>query len=159
MTIDINNESGESADTAGLVSLARFVLDELRIHPLSELSIVLVDAQTMTSYHEKFMGEPGPTDVLSFPMDELRAPSDGEEAPEGLLGDVVLCPTVTAAQAEEHGRTPDQEAEYLLVHGILHLLGHDHAEPEEKAEMFGLHHRLMDAWQQERDNRGGRAPQ
>lgn len=157
MTIDINNEAEEAADTAGLVALARFVLDELRIHPLAELSILLVDAETMTSYHEKFMGEPGPTDVLSFPMDELRPPGDGEEPPEGLLGDIVLCPTVTAAQAAEHGRTPDQEAEYLLVHGILHLLGHDHAEPQEKAEMFGLHHKLMAAWETERSVRGGQA--
>lgn len=162
MTIEINNESGQPADTSSLVAMARFVLDELRIHPLAELSIVLVDAETMTSYHEKFMGEPGPTDVLSFPMDELRPPGENEEPPEGLLGDIVLCPEVTTAQAAEHNRTPDQEAEYLLVHGILHLLGHDHAEPEEKAVMFGLHHRLMDAWQTERSLRatkGGRTEQ
>ncbi len=162
MTIEINNESGQPADTSGLVAIARFVLDELRIHPLAELSIVLVDVETMTSYHEKFMDEPGPTDVLSFPMDELRPPREHEEPPEGLLGDIVLCPEVTAAQAAEHHRTPDQEAEYLLVHGILHLLGHDHAEPEEKAVMFGLHHKLMDAWATERSLRaakGGRTEQ
>src|SRR5690606_15299364 len=110
MTIEINNESGLPADTSGLVAIARFVLDELRIHPLAELSIVLVDVDTMTSYHEKFMGEPGPTDVLSFPMDELRPPGENEEPPEGLLGDIVLCPEVTTAQAAEHNRTPDQEA-------------------------------------------------
>ena len=154
MTIDINNESGVEADTAGLVALARFVLDELRIHPLAELSIVLVDEATMTAYHEKFMDEPGPTDVLSFPMDELRPPSDEDEPPEGLLGDVVLCPSVTAVQAADHGRTADEEAEYLLVHGILHLLGFDHAEPEEKAEMFDLHHKLLAVWGTERSTRG-----
>ena len=154
MTIDINNESGVEADTAGLVAVARFVLDELRIHPLAELSIVLVDEPTMTSYHEKFMDEPGPTDVLSFPMDELRPPSDEDEPPEGLLGDVVLCPAVTAVQAADHGRTADQEAEYLLVHGILHLLVFDHAEPDEKAEMFALHHKLLAAWDTERSTRG-----
>ncbi|MFW6599271.1 rRNA maturation RNase YbeY [Propionibacteriaceae bacterium Y2011] len=153
MSIDLNNESGVDADTAGLVALGRFVLDELRIHPLAELSILLVDEETMAAYHERYMGEPGPTDVLSFPMDELRPPADDDEPVEGLLGDVVLCPTVTARQAAEHGRTPDQEAEYLLVHGILHLLGFDHAEPEEKAEMFGLHHRLMAAWDTERSTR------
>ncbi|MFX4272772.1 rRNA maturation RNase YbeY [Propionibacteriaceae bacterium Y1685] len=153
MSIDINNESGLEADTSGLVSLARFVLDELRIHPQSELSILLVDEDTMSDYHVKWMDEPGPTDVLSFPMDELRPPSDADEPPEGLLGDVVLCPAVTARQAAEHGRTPDQEAEYLLVHGILHLLGFDHAEPAEKAEMFGLKDKLLAAWDTERSTR------
>lgn len=151
MTVDINNESGVEVDETGLVSLATFVLGELRIHPMAELSVVLVDEATMSAYHEKYMNEPGPTDVLSFPMDELRPPSDGEEAPAGLLGDVVLCPTITAAQAAEHGREPDEEAEYLLVHGILHLVGFDHGTPEEKAEMFGLKDRLLAAWAQHQD--------
>lgn len=144
--IDLNNESGVEVDEQRLVKLARFVLNELRIHPQAELSILLVDEATMADYHERFMGLPGPTDVLSFPMDELRPPNDGDEPPLGLLGDVVLCPTVTAAQAVEHDRTPEAEADYLLVHGILHLLGHDHAEPEEKAVMFGLNDRLVAAW-------------
>jgi len=153
VSIDINNESGIEADTSGLVAIARFALDELRIHPLAELSILLVDEETMAAYHVQYMDEEGPTDVLSFPMDELRPPSDDEDPPEGLLGDVVLCPAVTARQAAENNRTPDEEAEYLLVHGILHLLGYDHAEPEEKAEMFGLHDRLMAAWDTERSTR------
>ena len=105
MTVDINNESGLEADSPGLVRLATFALDQLRIHPLAELSILLVDEDTMSAYHEKYMGEPGPTDVLSFPMDELRPPNDDEEPPAGLLGDIVLCPAVTARQAREHGRT------------------------------------------------------
>nr|BAH90078.1 hypothetical protein [uncultured bacterium]BAH90113.1 hypothetical protein [uncultured bacterium] len=151
MTVDINNESGVEVDETGLVSLATFVLDQLRIHPMAELSVVLVDEATMSAYHEKYMNEPGPTDVLSFPMDELRPPSDDEEPPAGLLGDVVLCPTITSAQAAEHGREPDEEAEYLLVHGILHLVGFDHGTPEEKAEMFGLKDRLLAAWAQHRD--------
>lgn len=146
MSIDINNESGLDADSQGLVRLATFALDQLRIHPQAELSILLVDEETMSAYHEKYMGEPGPTDVLSFPMDELRPPDDGEEPPEGLLGDIVLCPSVTSRQAAAHGRTADAEAEYLLVHGLLHLLGFDHAEPTEKAEMFGLKDKIIAAW-------------
>lgn len=146
MTVDINNESGLEADCPGLVRLATFALDQLRIHPQAELSILLVDEQTMSSYHEKYMGEPGATDVLSFPMDELRPPGDGEEPPEGLLGDIVLCPAVTRRQAAEHGRSAEAEAEYLLVHGLLHLLGYDHAAPEEKAEMFGLKDTILAAW-------------
>lgn len=146
--IDINNESGMSADEQGLVRLAAFALDELRIHPQSDLSILLVDETTMENYHVRFMDLPGPTDVLSFPMDEMRAPIQGEEPPRGLLGDIVLCPAVTQRQAAENGRRPDEEAEYLLVHGLLHLLGHDHAEPEEKAVMFGLNDRIIAAWNQ-----------
>ncbi|MBK7820554.1 MAG: rRNA maturation RNase YbeY [Tessaracoccus sp.] len=145
--IDINNESGVAADELGLVSLARFALEQLRIHPQADLSILLVDETTMADYHERFMDLPGPTDVMSFPMDELRAPADDEEAPLGLLGDIVLCPTVTARQAAENGREPDAEAEYLLIHGLLHLLGHDHAEPDEKAIMFGLNDKIIAAWE------------
>jgi probable rRNA maturation factor len=150
MTVDLNNESGLPADGPGLVRLATFALDQLRIHPLAELSVVLVDEATMSAYHQKYMGEPGPTDVLSFPMDELRPPDDDEDPPAGLLGDIVLCPAVTARQAQEHGRTAEAEAEYLLVHGLLHLLGFDHAEPDEKTEMFTLKDTILARWAGER---------
>lgn len=144
--IELNNESGVEVDTKRLIQLATFALDLLRIHPEAELSVLLVDVDTMTAYHRKFMDEPGPTDVLSFPMDELRAPDPDEEPPLGLLGDIVLCPTVTAAQAAEGGRTPEEEADYLLIHGLLHLLGHDHAEPGEKKAMFDLNDKIIAAW-------------
>lgn len=153
MSIDISNESGTEADNAALVRLASFALDQLRIHPLAELSILLVDEDTMSAYHEKYLGESGPTDVLSFPMDELRAPTDGDEPPVGLLGDIVLCPAVTKRQAQEHQRSADEEAEYLLVHGLLHLLGYDHATPDEHAEMFGLTDKIVSAWAQQRPDR------
>lgn len=144
--IDVNNESGVEVDTQRLVQLAAFALDLLRIHPEAELSILLVDEETMSAYHVKFMDEPGPTDVLSFPMDELRAPDPDEEPPLGLLGDIVLCPTVTAAQAATMGRTPEEEADYLLIHGLLHLLGHDHLEPAEHKVMFDLNDKIIAAW-------------
>lgn len=144
--IDLNNESGVAADEQGLIRLARFALDQLRIHPQADLSILLVDEETMSDYHTRFMDLPGPTDVLSFPMDELRQPRDDEEPPLGMLGDIVLCPAVTARQAAENGREPDAEAEYLLIHGLLHLLGHDHVEPDEKAIMFGLNDKIIAAW-------------
>lgn len=148
--IDISNESGVEVDEKRLVQLALFALEQLRIHPQAELSILLVDETTMADYHVRFMDLPGPTDVLSFPMDELRPPGDDEDPPEGLLGDIVLCPTVTAAQAAENARTPEAEADYLLVHGLLHLLGFDHAEAEEKAVMFGLNDRIIAAWESSR---------
>lgn len=153
MTVDINNESGLEADSPGLVRLATFALDELRIHPLAELSVLLVDEGTMSAYHEKYLGEPGPTDVLSFPMDELRPPTDDEDPPVGLLGDIVLCPAVTDRQAREHHRSPRAEAEYLLVHGLLHLLGFDHGDDEDKAAMFGLKDQIIATWAQRRPDR------
>jgi probable rRNA maturation factor len=157
VTIEIANESGMAVDEVALASVARYVLDQLRIHPLAELSVLLVDEAAMTELHVKWMDEPGPTDVLSFPMDELRPPSPGgaqaaraggeQAGPEpGLLGDVVLCPQVAAAQARQAGHPTQQELELLCVHGILHLLGYDHADPDEEAEMFGLQGELLRAW-------------
>jgi len=144
--IDINNESGTEIDEKRLQRLAFFILEQLRIHPKSELSVLLVDEQTMAGYHEKFMGEPGPTDVLSFPMDELRPPTDDEDAPEGLLGDVVLCPAQAALEAEKSGRDVDSELDYILTHGVLHLLGFDHATYPDHKVMFDLTERLIAMW-------------
>ena len=146
--IDINNESGEQVDTQALVRLARYALGALRIHPQAELSILLVDEDTMAAYHRRFMDLEGPTDVMSFPMDELRVPDDEEEPPPGRLGAIVICPSFTDAQAGGNGRTNQEEMEYLLVHGLLHLLGHDHAEPEEKAVMFDLNDRVIAGWRE-----------
>ena len=120
--IELNNESGTEVDTERLVGLATFALDALRIHPQAELSILLVDTDTMSAYHEKFMGEPGPTDVLSFPMDELRAPSPHEESEPGVLGDVVLCPQVAAEQGEAAGHGLTDELELLLTQNAVSLL-------------------------------------
>ena len=148
MSIDINNESGIEADEAAIVALARFVLAEMGIHPLAELSILLVDAGAMEQLHIQWMDEPGPTDVLSFPMDELRparAEDDNEPTP-GLLGDIVLCPEVAQKQAAAAGHSTEQELAVLTTHGILHLLGYDHAEPDEHEEMFGLQNELLEIW-------------
>ncbi len=158
MSIDIANEAGIDVDEVGLAAVARFTLDQMRIHPLAELSVLLVDERTMTELHERWMGEPGPTDVLAFPMDELRPPHLGgnrdDQGPEpGLIGDVVLCPQVAAEQAEKAGHSTQDELELLCVHGILHLLGYDHAEPEEHAVMFGTQDQLLKAWREARDTK------
>ena len=148
MSIDINNESGVAVGEAAIVALARHVLDQMGIHPLAELSILLVDTAAMEQLHIQWMDEPGPTDVLSFPMDELRparAEDDNEPVP-GLLGDVVLCPEVAEKQAKDAGHGTAEELRLLTTHGILHLLGYDHAEPEEEAEMFGLQKQLLRGW-------------
>jgi probable rRNA maturation factor len=152
MTIEVANESGVGIDEIELVSVARYVLDRMRINPLAELSILLVDVPAMTELHVKWMDEPGPTDVMSFPMDELdtaRSPDDMGPGP-ALLGDVVLCPDVAAEQATAAGHSLDDELHLLTVHGILHLLGYDHAEPQEERAMFRLQNELLDAWREER---------
>jgi probable rRNA maturation factor len=150
MTIEVANESGVEVDVFALEQLARHVLDEMGVHPLVELSIRLVDVTSMTSLHEHFMSEPGPTDVLAFPMDELhdqRDDSDEEtDAPPTLLGDVVLCPEIAAKQAAQAGHRPEDELHLLCTHGVLHLLGYDHAEPAEEREMFATQTRLLQSW-------------
>ena len=146
MTIEVVNESDVDVDVEALGRQARFVLDRLRIHPQAELSVVLVGEEAMTDLHVRWMNEPGPTDVLSFPMDELRRPGDDEEPEPGMLGDVVICPQVAQRQAQSAGHARDDEMSLLLTHGILHLIGYDHAEPEEHAEMFGLQSRLLAEW-------------
>ena len=149
MSIEIQNESGVAVDTRALERLARHVLDEMRVNPLVELSVRLVTVDTMTAYHERFMDEPGPTDVLAFPMDELhdqRVDNDDEDAPPTLLGDVVLCPEVGDRQAILAGHSAETELHLLCAHGVLHLLGYDHADEAEEREMFGVQSRLLDSW-------------
>lgn len=143
MTIEVNNESGFEVDEAEFAAIGRFVLDAMHLHPQTELSILMVDTDVMTDLHVQWMDEPGPTDVLSFPMDELRPGSEDEPTPAGLLGDVVLCPEVAAAQALRAGHSTEEEMLLLTTHGILHLLGYDHAEPEEEKEMFALQRHLL----------------
>ncbi|OIV37673.1 rRNA maturation RNase YbeY [Mangrovactinospora gilvigrisea] len=150
MSIEVNNESGWTVDEDAVLDVARFALDAMRIHPQSELSVIFVDAEAMEQLHIQWMEEPGPTDVLSFPMDELRPGKDDEEPPLGLLGDIVLCPEVAKKQGDTAGHSMDDELHLLTVHGVLHLLGYDHAEEEEKKEMFGLQDGILAEWRARR---------
>ena len=153
MSVEVNNESGYDVDGESLVRLANFLLESLFVHPEADLSIILVDIAAMEKLHTEWMDEPGPTDVLSFPMDELRPGTPGRVTPAGLLGDVVLCPEVAASQGAAAGHSTKDELLLLTTHGVLHLLGFDHAEPEDEKEMFGLQGRLLS------DYLGGTAPQ
>ena len=143
MSIEINNESGIAVDEAALQRLAVYALDQLHVHPDAELAIVCVDEAAMEQLHVQWMDEPGPTDVLSFPMDELRPGTEDQLTPAGLLGDIVLCPQVAQGQAETAGHSTLDELFLLTAHGILHLLGFDHAEPEEEKEMFGIQRDIL----------------
>ena len=149
MSVFVANDSGVDVDEVELVALARHVLSSQGVSPLAELSLMIVDIKHMERLHEVYMGEPGPTDVLAFPQDDLDsgAPVTGsDDVPEALLGDVVLCPQVAERQALAAGHSPTQELHLLCTHGILHLLGYDHAEPEEEQEMVAVQTRLMEAW-------------
>ncbi|MFC4137228.1 MULTISPECIES: rRNA maturation RNase YbeY [unclassified Microbacterium] len=141
--IEINNESAISIDETVLQRLTEFNLAQLHVSPDAEVAIVLVDEGAMESLHVQWMDEPGPTDVLSFPMDELRPGSEDHPTPPGLLGDIVLCPQVAESQAATAGHTLMDELILLTTHGLLHLLGFDHAEPDEEREMFGLQKELI----------------
>ena len=148
MSIEVSNESGIDVSEAELISVARFVIKEMKVNPGAELSMVLLDTAAMADLHMRWMDLPGPTDVMSFPMDELE-PGGRPDAPDpgpSMLGDIALCPEFAAAQAEAAGHSLGQELALLTVHGVLHLLGYDHAEPDEEKEMFALQRRLLEEW-------------
>lgn len=143
MSIDVLNETEFALDELELVACARYVMGEMKVHPQADLCLRLVDEAAMETLHVQWMDLPGPTDVMSFPMDELRPGHDGEEPEEGVLGDIVLCPSVAEKQAASAGHATEEELLLLTTHGILHLLGYDHAEPEEEKEMFELQRQLL----------------
>ena len=146
VSIEIDDRSQMPLDTDALLAQAEFLGGQLGLHPDTELSISLVQPEEIAELHERWMDLPGPTDVLSFPMDELRIPEPGQAPVAGVLGDVVICPQVAADQARAAGHATSAELELLLTHAILHLLGHDHAEPEEHAVMFAMQNELLAAW-------------
>jgi len=164
MSIEINNESGITVDEVVLAQLGRFVLDAMGINPLAELSVVLLDTEAMAALHVQWMDLPGPTDVMAFPMDGEDLPGDRVDpsAPpstdatgaEAMLGDVVLCPDVAAKQARAVGHSTEAELHLLTTHGILHLLGYDHGDPQQEREMFELQANLVRAWAKQ----SGRGP-
>jgi probable rRNA maturation factor len=148
MSIEVSNESGVDVSETELVSVARFVIAKMEVNPAAELSMVLLDTAAMADLHMRWMDLPGPTDVMSFPMDELE-PGGRPDAPEpgpAMLGDIVLCPQFAADQAAAAGHSLGHELALLTVHGVLHLLGYDHGEPDEEREMFALQNELLESW-------------
>ncbi len=148
MSIEVANESGLDVSEEELISVARFVIGKLNVNPAAELSMVLLDSNSMADLHMRWMDLPGPTDVMSFPMDELE-PGGRPDAPEpgpAVLGDIVLCPEFAAEQAAVAGHSLGHELALLTIHGVLHLLGFDHGEPAEEKEMFALQRQLLEEW-------------
>lgn len=144
MNIEITNLTDSNCEQERLVSVANHAMQQLGLHQECELSISLVDEDEMTALHVRWMDEPGSTDVLSFPMDEVR-PNSANTGP-GMLGDIILCPDFAARQAAQLGHSLQQELELLTVHGVLHLVGYDHREAEEKAFMFDLQDKYLSEW-------------
>jgi probable rRNA maturation factor len=141
MKIELENASTYKCDESAIQSLAKFALIKMGIHPDSELSIRLVSEEEITDLHMKWMDLPGATDVLSFPMDEMK-PNSAANGP-GVIGDIVLCP----AYAEKNGKQSlAQELELLTVHGVLHLLGYDHEEIDQEVAMFKLQEDFLQQW-------------
>ncbi|MCT1691294.1 rRNA maturation RNase YbeY [Brevibacterium sp. p3-SID960] len=147
MAIDISNETPADIDLPEVVALAEHVLERMHINPAAEVFIRFIDEAAMTELHLRWMNLDGPTDVMSFPMDELKPGQD--EA--GMLGDIVICPGVAAEQAAAAGHSLSDEILLLTAHGLLHLMGYDHHEPEAKEEMFGLQRHLLLTWFAERE--------
>lgn len=143
MSIEVTNESGVELDLEWVSDLIGFAFTQLRVHHEADVAVVFVDESAMEQLHMQWMMEPGPTDVLSFPMDELRPARPGEPLATGILGDIVVCPTVAERQATQAGHSAIDEMKLLTVHGLLHLLGFDHADAAEEKEMFGLQKNIL----------------
>ncbi|RSZ62420.1 rRNA maturation RNase YbeY [Corynebacterium hylobatis] len=163
MSIEVFNESGyEGVNEEMLIDVASFALGEMDIHPDAEASIHIVDLKTITDLHVRWLDLDGPTDVMSFPMDELTPGSgtalggrpDSRSVGPALLGDIVLCPEFAAKQAVAAGHGLDHELALLTVHGCLHLLGYDHATPTDEREMFALQNELLADWYDDVTRRG-----
>lgn len=150
MSIEVLNESGEAdVNEEMLVDVCSFALTTMDVHPDTEATITLVDEATMADLHVRWMDLEGPTDVMSFPMDELT-PGGGrpDASPFGaaMLGDIILCPAYDRKQAEMAGHDLAHEMALLTVHGVLHLLGYDHIAPEDEREMFALQNEILADW-------------
>ena len=142
MSVEATNETIWDIDAKAFSDLGLWVMDQMRVSTQSDLTILFVDPDPIAELHERWMSLEGPTDVMSFPMDELR-PGDGKTTMEGVLGDLVICPWVAAQQAAAAGHSTMQEMMLLTIHGILHLLGYDHVTPEQERQMFGLQRQLL----------------
>lgn len=146
MSIEVNNETEYDVDLQDVNKLAESVMSAMFLHPETEVSIVFIDEEAMSALHVQWMDLEGPTDVMSFPMDELRPGTEKAPGENGILGDIVICPTVAEAQAKAGGHSTHDEILLLTTHGLLHLMGFDHMEPAEKEEMFTLQRRLLESY-------------
>jgi probable rRNA maturation factor len=142
MTIEVTNTSGQLVPTAEMVSLMTHAMNALELNPECDLNISFVEDDYMTELHIKWMDEPGTTDVLSFPMDMPEEPGDVVT-----LGDIVISPVVAAAQALTQGHSTEHEMYILATHGLLHIIGYDHADSADEKIMFELQEKIVTDWE------------
>ena len=142
MTIEVTNTSGQLVPATEINSLLTFALLELALNPECEINVSFVDDDYMTELHIKWMDEPGTTDVLSFPMDMPETPGEAVT-----LGDIVISPVVAAEQAQAQGHSIEHEIYILATHGLLHIIGYDHADKSEEKVMFDLQEKIVRDWQ------------
>lgn len=142
MSIEVTNETQWSIESKTFSDLGLWVLQQMQVSTQSDMTIMFVDPDPIAVLHERWMGLEGPTDVMSFPMDELR-PGDSNAQPEGILGDIIICPWVAQQQAVAAGHSTMEEMMLLAIHGTLHLLGYDHSTSQQEKQMFGLQRQLL----------------
>ena len=142
MTIEVTNTSGQLVPSAEMTSLMTHAMKALDLNPECDLNIAFVDDDYMTELHIKWMDEPGTTDVLSFPMDMPEAPGEAVT-----LGDIVISPVVATAQALTQGHSAEHEIYILATHGLLHIIGYDHADKSEEKVMFDLQEKIVTDWE------------
>jgi probable rRNA maturation factor len=147
VTVFVADEQDRPVDADDLFALVQHVLASQRVPKDMQVSLLLVDEETIAALNEQHLDGDGPTDVLAFPLDE---PGETPSGVPAVLGDVVLCPAVAARQADRAGHSPAEELRMLAVHGLLHLLGMDHADPDEERHMFGVTHELLTAYREAR---------
>jgi probable rRNA maturation factor len=142
MTVEVTNRSGVAAPEREIESLLTFGISYMDLHPECELSVTFVDDKEMEELHIKWMDEPGTTDVLSFPMDMPEGKNDPV-----MLGDIVIDPIVAKNQAATAGHSAEHEIYILAAHGLLHILGYDHADKDEEKVMFDLQETIVKKWE------------
>ena len=145
MTIEVTNSSGQLVPSAEVTSLLAFAMSELKLNAECDLNLGFIDDHYMTELHIKWMDEPGSTDVLSFPMDMPEVEGDIVT-----LGDIMISPAFATAQALSAGHSIEHEIYILATHGLLHIIGYDHAEPDEEKIMFALQELIVEKWKQTR---------
>ena len=142
MTIEVTNTSGQLVPTTEMVSLMTHAMNALDLNVDCDLNIAFVEDDYMTELHIKWMDEPGTTDVLSFPMDMPEEPGEAVT-----LGDIVISPVVAAAQALTQGHSTEHEIYILATHGLLHIIGYDHADKADEKIMFELQEKIVTDWE------------
>ena len=147
MSLSITDGSGSALISgqllADLTDLVAFLYAKLHLESGVDMSITCVNEAEMTALHIQWMDLDGPTDVMSFPMDEITPGTPKQPVTHGILGDIVLCTAVAQKQAENAGHSLDDELCQLTTHGFLHLLGYDHQAQTERTQMFKLQENLL----------------